>query len=250
MFPTLPRPTLIAHRGASAHAPENTLAAFELALKHNADAIELDAKLTADGHVIVIHDQTVERTTDGEGRVGSLTLEALKELDAGSFFDIAFKGERLPTLDEVFAAVGQRTIINVELTNYASLTDDLPGKVCELVKRHRLESRVLFSSFNPLALIRAHRRLPQVPIGLLAFPGSKGALARSWLGSIIPHQTLNPELGDVTPRLIERVHHSGRRVFVYTVNQPADMRRLFDAGVDGIFTDDPLLARQTLAEAV
>ena len=93
LYPFLPRPAIIAHRGASAYAPENTLAAFELALRQEADGVELDAKLTADGHVIVFHDQTVERTTEGQGRVLDLTLAQLRKLDAGSHFDIAFQGE-------------------------------------------------------------------------------------------------------------------------------------------------------------
>ncbi|NMC78815.1 MAG: glycerophosphodiester phosphodiesterase, partial [Chloroflexi bacterium] len=91
-------PMLFAHRGASADAPENTLAAFRLAVDENADGIELDAKLSADGQVVVIHDQSVDRTTDGHGRVGQLTLAQLKELDAGSSFSPGFAGERIPTL--------------------------------------------------------------------------------------------------------------------------------------------------------
>jgi glycerophosphoryl diester phosphodiesterase len=246
LFPSLSRPTIIAHRGASAHAPENTLAAFELALQYEADAIELDAKLSADGQVVVIHDQTVDRTTDGSGKLREMTLDQLRKLDAGSHFDIAFRGERIPMLSEVFEAVGKRTFINVELTNYASPIDDLPVKVVELVQQYGLAQRVLFSSFSPLALQRAHRLLPEVPIGLLATRGWFGALARSWLSQVIPYQALHPELHDVTPKLVKRIHRAGRRVCVYTVNQPNDIRYLFALGVDGIFTDDPRLARQTL----
>src|SRR5690606_38697099 len=127
------------------------------AIDQGADAIELDAKLSADGEVVVIHDQTVNRTTTGSGRVGEMTLKELRALDAGSFFDITFQGEKIPTLNEVFALVGKRIPINVELTNYASLTDDLPDKVAALVRRHNLTRQVLFSSFNPLALLRIRR---------------------------------------------------------------------------------------------
>ena len=94
-------PLIFAHRGASAHAPENTLAAFELAFQQNADVIELDSKLSADGHVVVIHDQSVDRTTNGFGRVSELTLAGLRELDAGSHFSATFHGEQIPTLVEV-----------------------------------------------------------------------------------------------------------------------------------------------------
>lgn len=248
MFTLLPRHTLFGHRGASAHAPENTLAAFRLALEHGADAIELDAKLSADGFVVVIHDQTVDRTTNGHGKVNELTLNELKKLDAGSYFDVAFRGEPLPTLEDVLTAVGRHTYINVELTNYASPLDSLPEKVAELVRRHELVSRVMFSSFNPVALRRVHKALPETPIGLLAFPRRAGALARSWAGRmLVPQQALHPELGDVTERLVAYAHNTRRRIHVYTVNDPADIRRLFAMGVDGVFTDDPRLARSVIS---
>jgi len=249
MYTSLPRPTIFGHRGASAHAPENTLAAFELALQHQADAIELDAKLSADGHVMVIHDQTVDRTTEGQGKVGELPLAELRKLDAGSFFDIAFKGECIPTLNEVFEVFGRRTLINVELTNYASPNDDLPDKVIELIQKHKLNDHILFSSFNPRALRRAHSLAPGIPCGLLALPGFPGLLSRSWFGRFLaPSQALHPEKSDVTPRLVQRTHQRGQRIHVWTVNDPAEMRRLFELGVDGIFTDDPRMARSILAD--
>lgn len=245
MLNELPRPIIFAHRGASAYAPENTLAAFELALRQGADAIELDAKLSADRQVMVIHDQTVDRTTDGSGRVKDLTLIELRKLDAGSHFDIAFRGERIPTLEEVLKAVGQMTFINIELTNYLSMTDNLPDKVATLVKRYKLTRRVLFSSFNPIALRRIHRLLPESAIGLLAHPGRNGALARSFLGRlIVPYHTFHPEFHDVTPALVKRFHRRGHELIVYTVNREEDMVRLFEMGVEGIFTDDPRLAEQ------
>ena len=122
-----PQPLIIAHRGASAYAPENTLAAFELAIQQGAPAIELDAKLSCDGHVVVIHDQTVDRTTPHSGRVGELSLAELRRMDAGSHFDTCFQQERIPTLAEVFESIGPGTLINVELTNYSSPGDDLPA---------------------------------------------------------------------------------------------------------------------------
>ncbi len=245
----LPRPTIFAHRGASAFAPENTLAAFELAVIQNADAIELDAKLSADGQVVVIHDQSVDRTTDGAGQVLELPLSALKELDAGNWFGEEYTGELIPTLDEVFEAVGRKIFINIELTNYASLRDQLADKVVELVQRHNLQGSILFSSFNPFALRRAHQLLPEVPLGLLSFPGLAGLWARSWPGSwLVPYQALHPVLQDTREKLISWQHVRGRRVHTWTVNNSEDMRWLFRHKVDGIFTDDPLLAQQIRAE--
>jgi glycerophosphoryl diester phosphodiesterase len=247
-FSQLPNPAIIAHRGSSFYAPENTLAAFELALHQAADAIELDAKLTADGQVVVFHDHRVDRTTQSNGRVKNLTLADLRKMDAGSHFDITFKGEKIPTLDEVFKAVGQLALINVELKNYDTLTDQLPEKVASLVIRHRLVYRVLFSSFNPLALLRIRRLIPEAPIGLLAIPGRKGALARSWPGKLLSYQSLHIQLNDTTPRLISSLHRHDRKCFVFIVNQETDMRRMFEMGVDGIITDNPVLARQVLDE--
>jgi glycerophosphoryl diester phosphodiesterase len=107
----------------------------------------------------------------------------------------------------------------------------------------------MFSSFNPLALLRIRRQLPEVPVGLLALPQRKGVWARSWLGRLIPHQALHPHSGDTTSALVRRVHRSHRRIYVWTVNQSSEMQRLFSLGVDAIFTDDPLLARETLKDA-
>jgi glycerophosphoryl diester phosphodiesterase len=249
MLTSLPQPIIFAHRGASAHAPENTLAAFELALAQNADAIELDAKLSADGRVVVIHDSTVDRTTDGHGRVNDLSFTELRSLDAGSFFSEKYRGEKIPSLDEVFEAVGRRTFINVELTNYYSPRDQLVETVCMLVKKFELQKRVIFSSFFASNLSKARAYLPKVPRGLLAFNGWLGAWARSFGFDFGNYQALHPHLKDVTPQQVQRVHRLKRRIHVWTVNASEDMRRLFQWGVDGIFTDDPQLAVQVRSES-
>jgi glycerophosphoryl diester phosphodiesterase len=242
MLAQLSSPIIFAHRGASAYAPENTLAAFRLAVKHKADAVELDAKLSSDGHVVVIHDQTVDRTTNGTGWVKDMPLEALRELEAGCHYDETFCDELIPTLEEVFESVGDAIIINIELTNYASPRDQLPEKVASLVEHHNISNRVLFSSFNPFVLRRIKHLLPQVPIGMLAGPGISGALFRSPLGRWVSYQALHPYLDNINPALINRIHKSGQQINAWTVNSPEDMRRLFNWGVDGIITDDPPLA--------
>jgi glycerophosphoryl diester phosphodiesterase len=249
MLTSLPQPVIFAHRGASAHAPENTLAAFELALAQHADAIELDAKLSADGRVVVIHDPTVDRTTDGHGRVNDLSFTELRSLDAGSFFSEKYRGEKIPSLDEVFEVVGRRTFINVELTNYYSPRDRLVETVCLLVKKFGLQKRVLFSSFFPSNLSKARAYLPEVPRGLLAFNGWLGAWARSFGFDFGRYQALHPHLNDVTSQQVQRVHRLQRRIHVWTVDAAEDMRRLFQWGVDGIFTDDPQLAVQVRSES-
>lgn len=240
-------PLVIAHRGACRYAPENTLAAFRLAADQGAPAIELDAKLSADGVVVVIHDATVDRTTNGRGAVSSLSHSRLKSLDAGGFFGPQFAGEPIPTLEEVFDAVGRRLLINVELTNYASPADRLVEKVVELVRSFHLEERVLFSSFQPVNLFTARRLIPEVPRAILALPGRKGWWARSFLMRSIAPQAVNPYFTDVSPAFVERQHASDRKVNVWTVNDPADLERLIACGVDGLITDDPPNAFAALA---
>lgn len=246
----LNKPVIFAHRGSSANAPENTLAAFMLAVEQHAEAIELDAKLSADSHVVVMHDNTVDRTTDGAGAVNSLTLDELKKLDAGSKFSHDFRSEKIPTLAEVFEAIGNQIFINVELTNYASHTDDLPDKVIKLVKKYGLEKSVLLSSFNIMALIRARSLLPRIPIGVLSPRGYAFSVLQSRILHLGPSVALHPSFHDVTSELVNTTHHAGSRVHAYIVNSPESMQQMFTAGVDGIFTDDPLLARTVLVESI
>ena len=239
MLNTLPSPAIIAHRGASLHAPENTIAAFKLAHKQGADGIELDVKLSADGIPVVIHDPSVDRTTDGKGLVRDLSLASLQKLDAGD-------GQRIPTLDEVFDSVGKLLLINVELTNYTTRDDQLVDKVVEVVKKHNLGENILFSSFLPKNLKRAAELLPQTPRGILALPKFSGWIVRNFIFRFGNYQALHPKLINISPQQIQRTHRMGRRVHAWTVNQADDMRRVADWGVDGIITADPELAIKTL----
>jgi glycerophosphoryl diester phosphodiesterase len=248
MLTSLPQPVIFAHRGASAQAPENTLAAFELAIAQNADAIELDVHVSSDGHAIVIHDATVDRTTGSHGRVKDLSLAQLRSLDAGSFFSEKYHREKIPTLEEVFEALGKRTFINVELKNYSTSRDELVETVCMLVKKFNLQKHVMFSSFFASNLSKARLYLPEVPRGLLALNGWLGAWARSFGFMFGKYQILEPYLIDVTPQQVQRVHRLQRRLHVWTVNRAEDMRRLFRWGVDAIFTDDPQLAVRVRGE--
>lgn len=250
MLESLSQPIIFAHRGASAHAPENTLAAFEQALAHGADAIELDVKLSADGHAVVIHDMTVDRTTGAHGRVKDMALAELRALGAGSFFSATFQNEKIPLLEEVFEAVGKRSFVNVELTNYNAPNDHLVETVCMVVKKFALQKRVLFSSFFASNLSKARGLLPEVPRGLLAFPGLLGAWARSFGFAFGDYQALHPNIKNATHQQVQRAHRLNRRVHVWTVNAEADMRRLLSWGVDGIFTDDPQLAVCVRGESI
>jgi glycerophosphoryl diester phosphodiesterase len=250
MLPELPRPIIFAHRGASAYAPENTLASFKLALAQGADAIELDAKLSADTQVVVCHDPTLDRTTDGTGDLSKKTLAELRALDAGSSFSNKFQGEKIPLLEEVFETVGKKLFIDVELTNYATPHDQLVEKVCALVIKHGLEGSVLFSSFFAHNLKKALRLLPNVPRGLLARVGWMGAWARSFGFTFGEYAALHPYLSDVNAQQIQRVHRLKRRVHVWTVNKTEQIIRLKDWGADGIFTVDPQSALRAVGRRV
>ena len=236
---------MIAHRGASQRAPENTLEAFRLALEEGADGVELDAKLTADGAVIALHDPTLERTTDGRGRPGELDLERIRRLDAGSWKGSLFRGARIPTLQEVFADLGRHLLFNVELTNYQTPDDGLVEHVVEVVRAMGMESRVLLSSFFRRNLAEARRRAPEIPLGQLVGP-TRLAVIDWWRGVDVSTEAIHPSRALASRGSVRRWHAQGRRVIVYTVNDTTRMRHLLDIGVDGMITDDPRLARATV----
>jgi len=245
MFAQLTPPYFFAHRGASAHAPENTLASFKLALEQGAPAIEFDVKLSADGVVVIHHDPTLERTTTGAGTLSQHTLAQLKQIDAGAWFGDSFRGETIPTLEEVFQALGGKIFMNIELTNYATGLDNLVPGVAQLVKKYGLQESVMYSSFFPHNLMRAAALTPDVPRGQLALPGVAGWWQRAW-GDLLTLQADHPFDGDVRHETVQKSHQKSRRVHVWTVNEPETLRRLWKMGVDGIFTDNPLIARDAL----
>ncbi|MGD2027419.1 MAG: glycerophosphodiester phosphodiesterase family protein [Anaerolineales bacterium] len=234
----LSTPLIIAHRGASAHAPENTLAAFRLAQEQGAEGVELDVHLSADGQVVVIHDNDISRTTNGRGLVHNLTLSEIRRLDAG-------QGETVPTLDEVLDLIKDRILINIELKGFSSTARALPEEVLTLVQGSGLGDKIIYSSFDPRMLLRIRRRTPEAKTGLLLLPGALGTLFRVILTTMARPTSLHPHYSAVNPAFIRRAHRKRRAVVCYTVNEPEDIRRLDALGVDGIITDDPALARQT-----
>lgn len=242
------QPLLIAHRGASAHAPENTLAAFTLAADQGADAIELDVTLTRDGRVVVLHDDTLERTTNGHGRVDQLAYAEIARCDAGAKFAAKFAGERVPLLSQVFEAVGQRVLINVEIKS-ASLRAKrgLEAKVIDLIRQYGLIERVIVSSFNPLALIKIKRAEPRLACGLIYSPAEPIYLRRAWLAPLIPNlDARHPRVETVTPAVVRRLHARGQKINVWTVLEPVEAQTLAAAGVDGLIGNDPVMLRAAL----
>jgi len=239
-------PKIIAHRGASAHAPENTLPAFQLALDQSADGIELDVMLSKDDRLIVIHDSTLERTTNGKGNVLDHSYAELKELDAGYHFGDAFKNTPLPLLDEVYEQFGGKFKINVELKNYHRPYDQLPDIALALTKEHNLLDSVIFSSFNARNLIKLRKAEPKVQTGLLCLPGFAGALYRGGFGRRYRYDALHPHHSDVSQNLVQSLHKRGKQINVWTVNKTDDLLKMAGFGVDSVITDDPEHARKVL----
>jgi glycerophosphoryl diester phosphodiesterase len=243
------RPLNFAHRGASHQAPANTLAAFQLAAEMGADGLELDVHLSRDGELVVIHDFTLETTTDGQGRVSDWTLPELKQLDAGGWFDARFAGERIPTLQEVIDAVGQRLLLNIELKAAGWQDNGLAAAVVRSVEDNQLLDRVVLSSFNPLTLWRTRRHNPWIATGLLYSPDMPLVLRKAWPRHLIRPSALHPHYPMIDARFMRWAHERGYRVHTWTVDEPEDMWHMVRQGVDLIITNRPDLLGKVLEAA-
>jgi len=247
MFSYADRVLNFGHRGAREAAPENTLSSFRQALEFGADGVELDVMLSKDEEVVVIHDHTVDRTTSGTGRVSELTLAELKRLDAGKWFDPRFEGERIPTLEEVIATVGQELLLNIEIKNTFLSDGALETKVVQLIEQYGLEDRVIISSFNPLALRRVKGLHPSLHVGLLFERKLPLFLRRAWLAPWAHADALHPHYAMINSEHVRRAKRKGYRLNVWTVNERMDMENLIALGVDSIITDRPDLLANLLS---
>jgi len=238
------KPIILGHRGASKYAPENTMAAFEMALEMGADGFELDTMLSADGVPVVIHDERLERTTNGSGRVASKTLKRLRQLDAGSWLGERYSGERIPLLEDVLANFKGRALINIELKNYSHPFDGLTQKVLDLVKRNDMMEQILISSFFPGNITFLQRTEPKIQAALLTTGGVFGRVLASRRFTFLSRQVIHPHKSICTRPYVAEQHQNNRKVNAWTVNEAEEIRELTLNGVDGIITDDPALARK------
>ncbi len=229
----------IAHRGASQVAPENTLASFQAAREMGADGVELDATLSADGEVVVIHDDTVDRTTSGQGLVRDLGFDVIKGLDAGSWFGPEFAAERVPALREVMEWARGDMLLNIELKGASLRSDGLEQRVIELIREYQLQARVVLSSFNPFALRRVKQMAPELEAGLLYSPDLPLFLRRAWLRPLAKPDALHPSFVMVSDAYLGWARRKGYRVNVWTVDRAEDMAWLISLKVDMIITDRP-----------
>jgi glycerophosphoryl diester phosphodiesterase len=237
------KPLILGHRGASAYAPENTLAAFNLAFEMGADGIELDVTLTRDGVPVVIHDDTVDRTTNGQGAVKDLTLEQIQQLDASFKFE-QYRGEKIPTLAQVLRAVGKRGIVNIELKSTTYKTDGIEAATLAVIEDTGTADHVLISSFNPFALQRMRALDPRLPRGLLYANDLPIYLRRAWLRPLAHPTAMHPHYSMITPAFAAWAKDQGYQINTWTVNEPADAQRLIALGVNAIITNVPDVMRQ------
>ena len=230
----------IAHRGASALYPENTLSAFIAAAELGADMCEFDVRMTRDGEVVVIHDATVNRTTDGRSRVAAMSAAAIKRLDAGARFGAEFRGERIPTLAEVAQALGARCDgrcgMDVELK-----APGLEARVCDILRGCGAMERAIVSSFDWDQLKIVAQQEPRLRLALL---GEKASAALLDAAAAMHAFAIAPRFDIADAALCAEAHRRGLAVYVWTVDNAPTMGRLIAAGVDGIMTNNPKRLRE------
>jgi len=232
--------TITAHRGASRAAPENTLASVRRAIADRADWVEIDVQQTADDVVIVCHDRDLKKLAGSDLVVFQSRAEELRGVDVGSFFSPEFKGERLPTLDEVLEECRGKAGVNIELKEYGP-TRDLERLVVERVEALGMQDQVVVMSLDHGSVARMRKLRPEWKVGLLAAV-ALGNLTGADAGFI----AVSPRLA--TSGFIRRTQRAGKEVYVWTVNDPVAMSRYFSLGIDSLITDDPALARRVLEQ--
>lgn len=223
-----------AHRGDSGRAPENTLAAFELALNAGADLLEFDVQMTRDHIPVVIHDEWVDRTSNGHGRVTDLTWAELKKFDFANNWGPEFTGCRLPSLDEVLELGAGRCQMNIEIKNGPVFYPQIEETIIDRVKAHHCREQVIISSFDHHAISRCHHLDPGIRLAYLIshLPLEIGV----WLPTFRLY-ALHPYFAYVTRDLVKECHQLGLKVNVWGTNNPADWAKLAGWGIDGIISD-------------
>lgn len=241
MHLTLPNPLVIAHRGYSAACPENTISAFNAAADSGAHMIELDVSLSADRQPVVIHDDTVDRTTSGSGAVDALTLQQMERLDAGSWFDPKFHRERIPTLARVLDDVQGRLMVNVEIKPSAfephRSADSVEKQVLDLIDAREMRNDIIVSSFEWRILETIREMDSHIALGLLSDRPADDNL-RHWYTRIDGY-SWHPDSRVLTRSDVDAFHKLGAKVFPYAVENEADAQRILAMGVDGLIVDDP-----------
>lgn len=226
-----------AHRGAAGHRPENTIASFAYALELGATGIETDVQMTKDGHLVLIHDETLKRTAGTPDWVKDLTLEEVRSHEAGSWYHEDYRGEKIPTLEELLELVkGTDTIVNLELKNGFVQYPELERKVIDMVRAYGLAERTIISSFNHYSLVDCKKIAPEIRTGILYGEG----LYEPWeYAKNIGAEALHAFHYAVRPEFVAAASEQGVVYNPFTVNEKHEMAGLIKAGVAGIITDYP-----------
>ncbi len=237
----MPKQTAVfAHRGAKMVAPENTLPAFEAAIALGADGVELDVQCSKDGILVVMHNFTVNETTNGQGRVADLTAAELGKLDAGSHFNAKFSNVGVPTLEDVLAVTASRIKLNIEIKTQDPMGGREVEPLAELLRVGNLYDQVVVSSFNVITLIKMRHVDPQVALGLLYQGQHLPVFLREiWLSSILRPEAFHPHHSLIDEEYMVWAKAIPAAVNTWTVNDPDEARRLAALGVDTIITDVP-----------
>lgn len=238
-------PWAIAHRGASGHAPENTLAAFQRAVELGATFIETDLHVTRDGRFVAIHDDTLDRTTNGSGEVEDFTLDELQRLDAGLWFDRDFMGERIPTLAQILEFSSAHDVVFYLELKYSSVTG-MDHALAAALRKTQNAGRIVVISFDPDTLAPLRCIDPSITLGLLVEDGGAGCLQ---IARDLGVRQLCPRSSLVTPELLDQAHQANLKVVTWTVNSAAAMRSMISAGLDGIMTDFPDRLRAVIEDS-
>lgn len=235
-----------AHRGFCSRYPENTLLAFEKALAEGVDGIENDIQLTKDGEMVIIHDETVDRTTDGKGWVKDLTLAQIKELDAGGKFDSGFAGLRVPTLREYFELVKDQPIVtNIEMKTGVFEYREMEQKLADMIREYRLEEKVLITSFNHFTIMRMKKLAPELKYGFLAYDWRLDAGEYTQKHGV---PCYHPDYHNLTWEVVEDLKTHGIEVNPYTVDDPDDIRDMMAKGVHAVITNCPDVVNEIRGE--
>ena len=244
------KPLVIAHRGASAYAPENTLAAFKLAFDLGADGIELDVELTKDGVPVVFHFDPAEQT-HGLRTLKGMTLAQVKQLDAGAWFGAKFSGEKIPTLAEVLAAIETRGLIVIEIkwSAVALGNADLERATAKVIAQASNRDNFVISSFHPIALYRMRRLTPNLPRALIYQSELMPAVLNgAWFRFLVRPHALHMAIQMVDSKRAIWARRKGYPIVAWHTEQPAEMRRLITLGVDGIMSNAPDVLRRVVDE--
>jgi glycerophosphoryl diester phosphodiesterase len=235
-------PYVIAHRGISSRAPENTLASFELAAGINGiDMVELDVRLSKDNKVIVLHDRTFQRTSTGNGSARNYLIEEIKRFDAGSWFHKSFSSERIPTLEEVLRKIGDKLWIDIEIKSdlfHREPSGLLENCVLNIVCECGMEDRVMISSFNHTLLANIKKMKPAIITGVLYNFSFDFNRLPSMLSERVGASVFVCAKREVTQRMVDDAHNHNIAVYVYTLNSVSDARRMLTLGVDGIISNN------------